>query len=349
MLKKLIVFTLSVFIFSIVTNFNTFAIVEDIDSKNDWQVYGWGVRSSSEFVGDNITVFFDYQWSEDYNRQTGETNFPSLFNKYKVLQFYLANEDGEPYGSYDHFYEFHFDFTSTSLDNTTGYLEILIYNGNNENDLELINYFDYEIETNKVYPSFEFYFNFTGGLFKVNWGDFNFINNIQLENLDNILTWHLNSAYHPSFRILTGSLQVTNVPFNSSDFYVRFVDQVTYMIEHRQEIVNWKVQVLNIRENGDFPSENIGGNTLTALDTILTNIGFFNASGFMFIYFILLVAINGILIFMKLPMTPVIILNIIITALFMFLNYLPMYATIIMILFYIVALLAINKGGLINE
>ncbi|MEX0595464.1 MAG: hypothetical protein WD512_03110, partial [Candidatus Paceibacterota bacterium] len=41
--------------------------------------------------------------------------------------------------------------------------------------------------------------------------------------------------------------------------------------------------------------------------------------------------------------------NILITGLFMFLGYLPLFAAIILIGFYIFAIIGISKGGLMNE
>jgi uncharacterized membrane protein (GlpM family) len=44
-----------------------------------------------------------------------------------------------------------------------------------------------------------------------------------------------------------------------------------------------------------------------------------------------------------------IVLNILLTSFFLILGYLPLFAAILLIAFYIVAIISINKGGFLNE
>lgn len=91
------------------------------------------------------------------------------------------------------------------------------------------------------------------------------------------------------------------------------------------------------------------GGVNSSFDTILTNTGFFNAPGMMLLYFIVILSI-GILIWqLKFSSLVAIMLNILMTALFMILGYLPLFVSILLITFYIIAIIGINKGGLFSE
>jgi hypothetical protein len=91
------------------------------------------------------------------------------------------------------------------------------------------------------------------------------------------------------------------------------------------------------------------GGVNAPLDTILLNTGFLNVPGVLLLYFISIFLIN--ILAWQLSLTPLIaiLINILITGLFMFLGFLPLFASIILIGFYIFAIITINKGGLLNE
>jgi len=91
------------------------------------------------------------------------------------------------------------------------------------------------------------------------------------------------------------------------------------------------------------------GGVNAPLDTILLNTGFLNVPGVLLLYFVSIFLIN--ILAWQLSLTPLIalLINILITGLFMFLGFLPLFASIILIGFYIFAIISINKGGLINE
>jgi hypothetical protein len=91
------------------------------------------------------------------------------------------------------------------------------------------------------------------------------------------------------------------------------------------------------------------GGVNAPLDTILLNTGFLNVPGVLLLYFVSIFLIN--ILAWQLSLTPLIaiLINILITGLFMFLGFLPLFASIIIIGFYIFAIISINKGGLINE
>jgi len=91
------------------------------------------------------------------------------------------------------------------------------------------------------------------------------------------------------------------------------------------------------------------GGVYTPLDTILNNTGFLNTSGVMILYFISLSAILLFTYRFALGSMVSTIAAIIITALFMILGYLPVFAALIMIVLIITIIITMNKGGMLNE
>jgi len=91
------------------------------------------------------------------------------------------------------------------------------------------------------------------------------------------------------------------------------------------------------------------GGVNSSLDTILLNTGFLNVPGVLILYFTSIFLINLLALRLSLTALVSILINILITGLFMFLGFLPLFASIILIGFYIFAIITINKGGLLNE
>jgi len=91
------------------------------------------------------------------------------------------------------------------------------------------------------------------------------------------------------------------------------------------------------------------GGVNSSLDTILLNTGFLNVPGVLILYFTSIFLINLLALRLSLTALVSILINILITGLFMFLGFLPLFASIILIGFYIFAIISINKGGLISE
>jgi hypothetical protein len=85
------------------------------------------------------------------------------------------------------------------------------------------------------------------------------------------------------------------------------------------------------------------------IDIILFNTGFYSIEGFMLLYVLLIVAATIGLWYIKAPLLVNLIVNIIITALFMIAGYFPFYIAFIMIALFVIILIQINKGGLLNE
>lgn len=82
---------------------------------------------------------------------------------------------------------------------------------------------------------------------------------------------------------------------------------------------------------------------------ILFNTGYYNITGFVFLYTILILGSSILLWYYKMPMFVSLICNILITALFMFFGYLPFFVSMIMIMLFILLIIGINKGGLFSE
>jgi hypothetical protein len=106
--------------------------------------------------------------------------------------------------------------------------------------------------------------------------------------------------------------------------------------------------------NRIVPSENpilpgdLGG-VYDPLDTILFNTGFLNNGGVLLLYFILAISIAVMAFKFKLNSLIAIVLNILLTSFFLILGYLPLYTSVLLIAFYITAIISINKGGFLNE
>lgn len=86
-----------------------------------------------------------------------------------------------------------------------------------------------------------------------------------------------------------------------------------------------------------------------SFDTILINTGFLNPGGLMLLYFICFIAVSILVFNFKLSNFIAIILNVLLTSVFLILGYLPLFTSILLIAFYIIALISINKGGFLNE
>jgi hypothetical protein len=69
----------------------------------------------------------------------------------------------------------------------------------------------------------------------------------------------------------------------------------------------------------------------------------------MLLYVLLIVGATIGLWYIKAPLLVNLIVNIIITALFMIAGYFPFYIAFIMIALFVIILIQINKGGLLNE
>jgi hypothetical protein len=91
------------------------------------------------------------------------------------------------------------------------------------------------------------------------------------------------------------------------------------------------------------------GGVYAPLDTILFNTGFLNNGGVLLLYFILAVSIAIMIFKLKLNSLIAIVSNILLTSIFLILGYLPLYTSVILIAFYIIAIISINKGGFLNE
>jgi hypothetical protein len=85
------------------------------------------------------------------------------------------------------------------------------------------------------------------------------------------------------------------------------------------------------------------------IGTILFNLGYYNITGFVFIYTLLILISSVALWYYGMNSFVTLISNILITAVFMFFGYLPFFVSIIMILLFLLLIIGINKGGLFSE
>jgi hypothetical protein len=85
------------------------------------------------------------------------------------------------------------------------------------------------------------------------------------------------------------------------------------------------------------------------ISVILFNLGYYNITGLVFIYTLLILISSVALYKYNMPSFVILISNILITAVFLFLGYLPFFVSVIMIMLFILLILGINKGGLFSE
>lgn len=115
----------------------------------------------------------------------------------------------------------------------------------------------------------------------------------------------------------------------------------------RQDVTLYNYSVATIAPDPIVPD--VLGGINTSFDTILTNTGFLNPGGLMLLYFSLVIAIAIMVVKFGLSSLIAIILNVLLTSIFLILGYLPLFTSILLISFYIIALISINKGGFLNE
>jgi hypothetical protein len=85
------------------------------------------------------------------------------------------------------------------------------------------------------------------------------------------------------------------------------------------------------------------------IGTILFNLGYYNITGFVFLYTLLILISSVALWYYGMNSFVTLISNILITAVFMFFGYLPFFVSIIMIMLFFLLIIGINKGGLFSE
>jgi len=114
-----------------------------------------------------------------------------------------------------------------------------------------------------------------------------------------------------------------------------------------QDVVLYNFSVGTIQAAPIVPD--VLGGINGSFDTILMNTGFLNPGGLMLLYFICVIAISILIFNFKLSSFIAIILNVLLTSIFLILGYMPLFTSILLIAFYVVALISINKGGFLNE
>lgn len=348
MLKKfLITFTFAItlfFSFGIDSN----AALIDNDTSHTWELLsGTGVRSTTTLQSDFLYFELNYELLDDfYNYQTGVTNLVGLFNTIRYIDLFLANSNGNPITSDDHYYSFELDFTAP-------FLELLIYFGTDFNNLSLVDYYSFDIgnltsSTSIIYPSFMFYFDFVNETFRFNFGNLALQNSINLTYLNEYLT-HGHSSYHPTFAVRDITGQLRPAVFNDSEHKLTISDQVTNNFSYYDNAREFNENYNVLTENIDpFPGY-LPPTATHPLDIILFNTGFYNVPGFLILYFLVIMLLNLGLWRLGSPSIATLIANIGVTSFFMFFDYLPLYVSILMITFFIIILIAQNKGGLFNE
>jgi len=105
---------------------------------------------------------------------------------------------------------------------------------------------------------------------------------------------------------------------------------------------------LNLRGDTYEPTP-INPNNPTQLYTLLTALGLYNDAGFMIIFLVLSLVIIFGLLALKINGIVIVICHAMLTSLFIFLGWLPLFAIILIIMIYLIALLITSRGGISNE
>jgi hypothetical protein len=183
-----------------------------------------------------------------------------------------------------------------------------------------------------------------------------FVNNSFYYNFDNNIYY---ATFYSGLNVLGRqpfSLLIPTVDFNlpSGHSFWRWNNPLTNEVEIFNENLAPKQDIILFSSSNSVIAPppivpDILGGINSSIDTILLNTGFLNPGGLMFLYFILVISISIMVFQFKLSSFIAIILNVLLTTTFLILEYLPLYTTMLLVAFYIIAMISINKGGFLNE
>ena len=168
--------------------------------------------------------------------------------------------------------------------------------------------------------------------------------------------------YYSEGNVYFSSFYINNVPQPTDPTKVGFVFQ--YWKDVNDEVYDFQLpptenqldannvfylEAVFFKQFTIIPPGPPGTGVYSPIDTILTNTGFFNTPGFVLLYFILTILLNLGLWNLGSPTIGTLIANITLTSLFMFLGYLPLYISALMIMLFITIGITQSKGGMFSE
>jgi len=369
MLKKLFIFIL---MFVFIPTITVSAELEENDTANTWIKNGFTIYSDDAIASQQLFLSIDYgnvRYNGDpiYDASVGNltTDINDLFTVFKEFHFYLAN-NSLPYGSTNYYDTVDDAYYVIDFDYTAGLLEMIIYHGSDPNNLVQRDYHTFTLP-DVIPPVFFIHFDFENGTFRFLWGEELLTTNIPLYDFANFRTYDDNKA---AYNMTMAAFDRTNQPtefFNASDWQVKISSSPSLLFDYYAASQEFYNSYASIGLGNYTPTENNGAGVFDAFDRLFISIGLIDATwnydingnyigytvndtaGMVILYVILLLIFMYLIRKINGSTMPMLIVAILLTSVFMFLGYMPLFVSIILIGFFIVTILSMNKGGMLVE
>jgi len=375
MVKKLFIFIL---MFFFIPTISISATVVDNDTSNTWILDGPAVYADNPITSDQLFIKLDYSNVEYdgkfiYDATVGnlQTDRRDLFEAFQTFHFYLA-DNSKIYGSsnyfppVDYYYILDFQYDGSPGPNDTNLLTIIVNQGTNPNNVQMLDFYEFYVPT-VLPPVFFIHFDFAFGTFRFFWGNELFTMNIPLNDFN---TFRAYNTQHPSYNMnlyaenwLVQPVQL----FFGSTWQSEISNNPNTLFEYFNITQEFYNSYASLGLDNYLPQENNGGGVFNAFDRLFISIGLIDGtwnydingnyigytindtSGMIFLYLIILFILFYLIRKVTTSSMPMIIVALLITSLFMFLGYLPLFVSIILIGFFIVSIISMNKGGMLVE
>lgn len=381
MVKKLYIFLL---MFVFIPSITVSAEIIDNDDNNTWIKNGFTLYSENDIDSqqlfmtlDYANVYYDGKYIFDRASSSQETDIVDLFLLFDEFHFYLANNN-QPYGSTNYYntvndsyyiLDFNYDDGITGGNpDVVGLLTIIVNYGEQPNNVDLVESYEFYIP-DAVPPAFAIHWDFEFGTFRFYWGQELLTSNISLPSFNNFLNYDASiPAYNMTIAGFTNFLTTEPIEFfNDSEWQVNISSSPTSLFQYydfSQDYYNsYNANVLGNTE----PSENNVGGVFDAFDRLFISIGLIDGtwnydingdyvsytindtSGMLILFIILLILLMYVIRKINGSTLPMMIVAILLTSVFMFLGYMSLFVSIILIGFFIVAILTMSGGGMLYE
>ena len=369
MLKKLYIFML---MFLFIPSITVSAELVDDDTANTWIKNGFTIYSDNDIASSQLFLSIDYTnlYYDNkyvYDATVGQltTDVNDLFEAFKEFHFYLANNN-IAYGLTNYYDRVDDAYYVIDFDYTAGLLEMIIYHGSDPNNLTQRDYHTFTLP-DVIPPVFFIHFDFEYGTFRFFWGEELLTENISLYDFENFYDYDDNKA---AYNMTFAAYDRTNQPvqlFNGSDWEVKVSSSPTILFEYYNRSQEFYNSYAKLGLDNYTPTENNGAGVFDAFDRLFIGIGLIDATinydmsgnyigytvhdtaGMVILYVILLLIFMYLIRKINGSTMPMLIVAILLTSVFMFLGYMPLFVSIILIGFFIVTILSMNKGGMLVE
>jgi len=358
MVKKLFIFIL---MFFFIPTISISAELYDQDDNNVWNKKGQTIYAGNAISSDSLFIRMDFA-SVRYNNEyiydprpgTLTTNLNSLFQVFKEFHFYLA-DNSRDIGSAAYFNTvddsyYYIDFDFNPFTNGGGLVTIITYYGTDRNDVDMIDFYEFSVPSDYLPSSFFIHLDFVSGTFRFFWGKELFTSNIYLTDFENFKQYDNDeAAYNMTMRAFDRD-NATAPIFTSSQWFVDITSDPTALFQYYNLTEEYYNSIANIEVDNELPTANDAGGVFDAFDRFnYTGYTINDTSGMIILYLIILLILFYLIRKISSSSMPMIIVGLVITALFMSLGYLPLFVSIILIGFFIVSIISMNKGGMLVE